>query len=142
MYNYLVSHIVYVLLQQHHFASHIVVKRKFCLKCTTAETKLYLLFFYYGITMLFFISALVLVLRNINSLNKHIDNFITCSAGGFKEECEIHRENAERSSAVSNIVVIFATFLVSLLNLSHLMYIVNIHKVVKTAQKCIATFCG
>jgi len=71
----------------------------------------------------------------------HSDNFILCSAGGYKEECEVHRERAERSFIATFVFIILAWIFLSFLNWTHLFYVVNISKVIKTTRKYITTCC-
>ena len=140
--NYLYYYITvyYTLLQKHHLKSeNIAVSRIFCLHCTTAEIKLYLLFFYYGITMFSFITTIATFLRSISSLNKHVEDFIICSAGGYKEECEMYREKAVQSFTAAYVMITIAGILISLLNFSHLMFVVNFSKVMQTTRKYVTS---
>ena len=84
--------------------------------------------------MLFFIYTLVTLLRSIDAYNMYSLDYIICSAGGFKGECEMYRENAEGSFTVTFVLSIFICVLISFLNLSHLMYVVNIAKLVECIQ--------
>ena len=91
--------------------------------------------------MLFFIYVLVTFLRSIDAYTSYSLNYVICSAGGFKEECEIYRENAEGSFTVTVVLSICITVLISFLNLSHLMYVVNMGKLRKCTQSCMMTCC-
>ena len=91
--------------------------------------------------MLVFIYTLVIYLRSIDAYTMYSRDYITCSAGGFKEECETYRENADKSFIATFILSIFVTVLISFVNLSHLMYVVNIGKLIKYIQTCVVTCC-
>ena len=91
--------------------------------------------------MLFVIFTLVTLLRSIDAYNMHSNNYFMCSAGGFKEECEIHRENAEESLTTTFFLSIVSGILISFINLSHLMYVVNISKLMKSLHECVVTCC-
>ena len=82
-----------------------------------------------------FVYTLVIFLRSIDTFNMNSNNYIICSAGGFKEECEIHKQNAERSFNATFILSIFIDVLVPFLNINHLLYVVNISKLVEGTQK-------
>jgi len=71
----------------------------------------------------------------------HSDDFILCSAGGYKEECEVHREKALRSYTATFVLVILFGISISFLNWTHLLYVVNISKVIKATRKYITTCC-
>ena len=128
--------------QKHHLESNnVAVSKMFCLYCRIPETKLYLLFFYYAITMTFFIYSLVSFLLSIDNYNMHSNEYILCSAGGYKEECEIQREKVRESFIVTFVFSILNTILVSFINLSHLMYVVNIPEVIKSTKKYLVICC-
>ena len=91
--------------------------------------------------MLFFIYTLVTFLRSIDAYTMYSRDYITCSAGGFKEECEMYRENADKSFTATFILSVFIYVLISFLNLSHLMYVVNIGKLIKYIQTCVVKCC-
>jgi len=132
----------YILSQKHHLkSSNVAVSKVICLHCTTGETKLYLLFFYYGMTMLFLIYGVVTFLRSVDALTMHSNNFILCSAGGYKKECEMHKERAEGTFTITFILGCLVGTLISILNLTHLLYVVNIPKVIEATQKYVITFC-
>lgn len=63
-----------------------------------------------------------------------------CSAGGYKAECETHREKAEPSVTTGIVVTVAGTFLM-FLNFSHLLFVINISEVMKATRKYLATFC-
>jgi len=60
-----------------------------------------------------------------------------CSAGGYKEECEIYKEKGEDSYIPSTIMSTLSVVLFSMISYSHLMYIVHIptRQAIKDAMK-------
>ena len=91
--------------------------------------------------MLVFIYTLIIYLRNIEAYTMYSSKYIICSAGGFKEECEMYREKAEKSFTATFILSVFVTVLISFVNLSHLMYVVNISKLIRYMQTCVVKCC-
>ena len=91
--------------------------------------------------MLVYIYTLVTFLRNINAYTMYSDYYIICSAGGFKEECEMYREKAEESFTAVNILNFINCVLISFLNFSHLIYVVNISTLIRYMQTCVVKCC-
>ena len=56
--------------------------------------------------MLVFIYTLVTFLHNIDDYTMYSGYYIICSAGGFKEECEMYREKAEESITPAYILIL------------------------------------
>ena len=74
--------------------------------------------------------------------NMNSNEYILCSAGGYKEECEVYREKAEASLNVTFVLSVFVGLLIAFMNLSHLMYIVNIRKLIRDTKKLMVTCCS
>ena len=91
--------------------------------------------------MMFVIYARVAFLLSIDAYNMHTDNYIFCSAGGFNEECEVYREDAGQTLTAAFVLTIFVGILLSFLNLSHLLYVVNISNFIKGTKKCVVAYC-
>ena len=91
--------------------------------------------------MMFVIYARVTFLLSIDDYNTHTDNYIFCSAGGYNEECEVYREDAEQTLTATFVLTIFVGILLSFLNLSHLLYVVNISNFIKGTKKCVVACC-
>jgi len=92
-------------------------------------------------TMLFLIYGVVTFLRSVDALTMYSNDFILCSAGGYKKECDIYRERAERTFTVTLVLSFFNGTLTSILNWTHLLYVVNISKVMEATQKYVTTLC-
>ena len=91
--------------------------------------------------MLFIIFRIVTYSQNMDDYDMYTNDYILCSAGGYKEECEIHRENAEASLNITFVLSVFVGLLISFMNLSHLTYVVNIRKLIRDTKKCMVTCC-
>lgn len=53
------------------------------------------------------------------------NKFLVCSAGGDREDCVEHRERAENSLVGALVLTMITTALYSLINLSHLVYVIH-----------------
>ena len=91
--------------------------------------------------MMFIIYARVTFLLSIDAYNTHTDNYIFCSAGGFNEQCEMYREDAEQTLTATLVLAFCVGILLSFLNLSHLLYVVNIFNFIKGTKKCVVACC-
>ena len=92
--------------------------------------------------MLFVIFRIVTFSQNMDVYDMYTNDYILCSAGGYKEECEVHRENAEASLNATFVLSVFVGLLISFMNLSHLAYVVNIRKLIRDTKKCMVTCCN
>ena len=97
------------------------------------EVKLILLFCYYAINFLVYLTSLVMYLYVLHDYGENIFQYKFCSAGGYKEECEIYRERAEDSFIPSTVLSILSVILFSMITFSHLMYVIHF----KTAMNSI-----
>ena len=92
--------------------------------------------------MTFFIYSLVSFLRGIDDYNMNTNNYILCSAGGYKEDCETQKNNVGGSLIVTFVFSILIIMLVSFINLSHLLYIVNIPELIRGTKKYLTICCS
>ena len=91
--------------------------------------------------MTFFIYSLVSFIRGIDDYNMSSYDYIRCSAGGYKEECETQKENVRGSLIVTFAFSILNITLVSFINLSHLLYVVNIPELIRGTKKYLVICC-
>jgi len=96
-----------------------------CLGYSIPEVKLIFIFCYYAINYLVYLTALVIYLYVLHDYEENIFQYELCSAGGYKEECEIYKERAEDSLIPSTIMSTLSVILFSMINFSHLMYVVQ-----------------
>jgi len=102
------------------------------------EVKLIMLFWYYAVNFLVYLTALVVYLYVLNDYGVNFFKYQMCSAGGYREECEVYRERAEDSFIPSTIMSTLSVILFSMMSFTHLMYVIHFQsakKVVKNALK-------
>ena len=123
-------------LQNHHLKSNnIAFSKVFCLGFSVPEIKLFLLFCYYMLTMLIYFITVVAHLLATDTLTASTNKYLVCSAGGDREQCEEHRERAEASLIGAISLTMLIVILYSLVNLSHLVYVIHFPTVKKTIQR-------
>lgn len=98
------------------------------------ETKLIILFSYYGITIILLLIHVVVLLRSNDTLVENITRFILCSAGGYRTECNQYRENLNNHMIPSLVFDLVSTLFLSLVNAINLVYVLQ-YKDVKEAIK-------
>jgi len=106
-----------------------------CIGYSIPEVKLILIFCYYAINYLVYLAALVMYLYALHGYGVNIFRYEFCSAGGYKEECEIYRERAEDSFIPSTIMSTLSVILFSMINFTHLMYVVQFLELKKAMEK-------
>jgi len=116
-------------------SQNITISKAFCLCYSIPELKLTMLFCYYAVTFFVYLFAIVAFFQEVDEYNAHIDKYISCSAGGFKEECEIHRMRAERSTILSTVIIIISLFLYTFINIIHLLYVVDIPSMLNSIRR-------
>ena len=116
-------------------SKNITVSKVFCLGYSIPEVKLTMLFCYYTITFFMYFCAVIAYLQEVDEYNANIGEYIFCSAGGFKEECEIHRVRAERSTILSTVLIIISLLLYTLINIIHLLYVVHVPTMLDSIRK-------
>ena len=96
-----------------------------CMGYSIPEVKLIFIFFYYAINFLVYLIALIMYLFVLHDYGESIFQYKFCSAGGYKQECEIYRERAENAFIPSTVTSTISVILFSLINFTHLMYAVQ-----------------
>ena len=99
------------------------------------EVKLILIFCYYSINYLVYLIALVMYLYVLYDYGVNIFQYKFCSAGGYKEQCEIYKERAEESFIPSTILSILSVLLFSMINFSHMTYVVQFLELKKAMKE-------
>ena len=102
------------------------------------ETKLIILFSYYGITIVLLLIHLVTNLRVNDTAVENISNFALCSAGGYRAECDKYRETLNRNLTPSIVFDLISTLFLSFANIINLLYAIQ-YKDVKEAIKKVFT---
>ena len=98
------------------------------------ETKLAILFSYYGTTIVLLLIHLVVVLRTNDTVVENISNFTLCSAGGYKIECDRYRENLNNNLTPLLVFDLVSTVFFSLVNIINLLYVLR-YREIKEAFK-------
>jgi len=86
--------------------------------------------------MFFNLATLVTFLRNIDDVIHYSNQYTTCSAGGDNNYCEQFREKAAERSIAPSILSVISIVFISLMNFSHLLYLVSFLAIKKFLQKC------
>ena len=77
----------------------------------------------------------IALLRSIDDVTRYSNRYITCSAGGDNDYCGQYRREAAQVSTAPNIFSIIVIVLSSLLNLSHLVYVISFSRVKNFIQR-------
>jgi len=112
----------------------------FCMGYSAVEVKLLLLFCYYAINFLVYLTALVVYLYVLNKYGVSFFDYQVCSAGGFKEECEVHREKIEDLYIPSTVMSMLSVILFSVINFCHLMYVIHYQSARKTLRNALKSW--
>jgi len=104
------------------------------------EVKLILLFCYYAINFLVYLTSLVVYLYVLHDYGVNAFQYEFCSAGGYKEECEIYRERAEDSFIPSTVLSILSVLLFSMITFSHLLYVIHFKTAINTVKDALKSW--
>lgn len=99
------------------------------------ETKLIILFSYYGISVIFLLIHLVVNLRSIDNAVDNISSYTLCSAGGHRLECDQYREELNNNLIPSFVFDLIVTVLIAFVNIINLLYVVQYKDVKEAFQK-------
>ena len=95
---------------------------------STPEAKLFTLFLYYSLTVVFLLTRFTVYLQNVESVGLNLKNYFICSAAG-KQNCEFFKEQAEDIDRPSYYLDLISTLLLCFINLSNLMYVLRFRDV-------------
>ena len=102
------------------------------------ETKLIILFSYYGTAIILLLIHLVVILRTNDTVVENVSGFTLCSAGGYRTECDRYRENLNNDLTPSIVFDLISTVFLSLVNIINLLYVLQ-YKDIKEAFKKVFT---
>jgi len=105
------------------------------LGCSAAEGKLGVLFCYYSLVVLSYSTATMILVTASDDFISNFVEYLSCSAGGYQDECKEHKERAVQSLATGFALLTGAFILFSFINLVHFMYIVRFQAVKKVIRK-------
>ena len=102
------------------------------------ETKLIILFSYYGTAIILLLIYLVVMLRTNDTVVENISGFTLCSVGGYRAECDGYRENLNNELTPAIVFDLISTVFLSLINIINLLYVLQ-YKDIKEAFKKVFT---
>ena len=108
------------------------------------ETKLLILFSYYGTAIVLLLIHLVVALRSNDTVVENVSGFTLCSVGGYRTECDIYRENLNNNLTPLLVFDLISTVFFSLVNIINLLYVLRyreIKEALKMAYTSIKTYC-
>ena len=113
------------------------MSKVFCLGFSVGEFKLFILFCYYGLTLIMYTVELIVHLRGVDRLVATFDDYAVCSAQGSRDACqELHKKYKDAYVPLFVLGVVIHT-LFSMINISHLVYMIHF----QTAKKAIFRLC-
>ena len=98
------------------------------------ETKLIILFSYYGMTTILVLIYLTVTYRSRDTIIENVTNFTLCTAGGYRVECDRYRENLNSNLIPAFVFDVISTLFLSCVNILNLLYVLQ-YKDVKEALK-------
>ena len=104
------------------------------------ETKLMILFSYYGISIISLLVHFTVNLRSIENSVDSISSYTLCSAGGQREECDQYREELNNGLIPSFVFDLILTFFIAFVNIINLLYVLQYKDVKEAFQKIMTTF--
>ena len=89
------------------------------------ETKLIILFSYYGITIILLLIRLTVTLRTRDTTAENITNLTVCSAGGHRAECNEYRETLNSNLTPAVVFELISTLFSCFANIINLLYVLQ-----------------
>ena len=99
------------------------------------ETKLIILFSYYGITIILLLIHLIVTLRSTDTIVENISSFTLCSAGGYRTVCDEYRETLSSNLTPSLVFDLIFTLFLSFVNIINLLYVLQYKDIKETLKK-------
>ena len=106
-----------------------------CTGFSSPEKKLFILFWYYILVSIVLLTFLTVELHNANSVVEELQNYFSCSMGGYNPECEVYRKKIENITWPTYYLNLFSTFLLCSITLSNLIYVLQIYDIKKKLCK-------
>ena len=102
---------------------------------TFSEFKLWVLFVYYWIAILTRFIFNAILLRDMDRANKHLNVYIFCSFGGYRDECRVFLEQLQEETVDWLVIDCISTLLISFLNLFNLFFVIQFSDAKATLKK-------
>ena len=77
----------------------------------------------------------MVLLMTKDQLVANTDKFVACSLGGAREECEEYKKEAVKSMDAALVLLTIAIMLHSIINFTHLLYVINFQAVKEAMKK-------
>ena len=85
--------------------------------------------------MISYFSAQMVHLMSKDQLVANTDKYVACSLGGAREECEEYKTEAVKLLDTTLVLGSIAIFLLSMVNFTHLMYVIRFQDVKEAMKK-------
>ena len=112
-----------------------VISKMVCTGFSTPEKKLFILFWYYILVLMVYLTYVMVELETSDSVAEQLRNYFSCSIGGYKPECEGHKEKIESTSWRSYWLDLTSVLMLSSITISNLMYVLQIYTIKKVLSK-------
>ena len=113
----------------------ISILKVLCTGFSTPEKKLFILFWYYTIALIVLLAYLALQLLTGDSTIEQVQNYVSCSIGGYAPECDIYKEKIENITWPNYYLDLAHTLLLCSIFLSNLTYVLQIKDIKKLFEK-------
>lgn len=111
----------------------------FCTGFSTPEKKLFILFWYYILVSLIFLTFFTIYSQTANSIVEHLHDYFSCSIAGYKPECEVYKKQVESVTWSSFYLDLASTLLLCSITLSNLTYVLQFYHIKKFVLKLFAS---
>ena len=110
---------------------HNTIIKVLCTGFSSPEKKLFILFWYYTLVLIVLLTYFMVKLLTADSANEQLQNYVSCSIGGYKPDCDIYRKKIENITW-PRYYLFFASMLIlcciTLTNLTYVLQIIDIKK--------------
>ena len=106
-----------------------------CTGFSSPEKKLFILFWYYILVLIAFLTFLTVQSQTADSTFEILENYITCSIGGYRPECDVYRKKIETITWPSYYLGLASTLLLCSITLSNLTYVLQITEIKNVISK-------
>ena len=114
---------------------HNTIIKVLCTGFSSPEKKLFILFWYYILVLIVLLTYFMVKLLTADSANEQLQNYVSCSVGGYKPDCDIYRRKIENITWPSYYLDLASTLLLCSVTLSNLTYVLQIIDIKKIFSK-------
>ena len=111
------------------------IMKVLCTGFSSPEKKLFILFWYYILVLIVLLTYFMVKLLTADSVNEQLQNYVSCSLGGYKPECDTYRKKIENITWPSYYLDLASTLLLCSITLSNLTYVLQIIDIKKLFSK-------